>query len=36
MDDPGELFLFAFPSAVFSARGISLSVVSPLGRSSDD
>jgi hypothetical protein len=31
---PGELFLFAFPLFSLSARGLSLSVVSSLGRAS--
>jgi hypothetical protein len=34
-DDPEELFLFAFPLAALSARGLPLLVVSPLGRASD-
>jgi hypothetical protein len=28
MDDPGEMFFFAFPSVTLFTRGLSLSVVS--------
>jgi hypothetical protein len=35
MDGSGELFLFAFPAVSLSARGLSLLVISSLGRASD-